>query len=196
MPISCWNVRNEKHRTNNISESFNRELRHYFKKLGYFNGKKSLQAFERSLTMYINYRSKCEKLETTKKRNKTVEVKDILISNINNYEKEFNEKQLLITLTSITQVGRHINKNNKNNEKVQKEIEGECQEIDEENFETKDDKYIDNFNGSDGIGNDITEFIKDNNGILEKIETTDETEMIREKIQEILEGSESLREIE
>ena len=37
-PKESWNVCGEEHRTNNISESFNRELNHYCKQSNYFNG--------------------------------------------------------------------------------------------------------------------------------------------------------------
>ena len=76
--------------------------------------------FEKLLKKYINYRNNCQKFETTKKRNKVVEYKDILISNINEYEKEFNDKQLLITLRTVMKLGRHKNKKKNNAECMKK----------------------------------------------------------------------------
>ena len=69
----------------------------------------------------------------------------------------------------------------------EKKKEEVCQVIDEEFFETKDDKYIDNLEGEEGVGNDISEFIIDNNGTLEKVQEMDEQEIANDEREEVLE---------
>ena len=158
-PISAWNVSNEEHRTNNVSESFNQELRHYFKKKNYFNGNKqqSVISFERVLYQYINYREKCQKYETTKKRNKIVEWKDLLIKDLIEQEKKFDDEQLLVILRSVLKLGKHkIQKKkvdlriNKTGIEKDETINSKIEEIlvDEEYFETKNDECIDNLDGN------------------------------------------------
>ena len=69
-PIDFWNVCGEQHRTNNISESFNRELRHYFNDKNYFKGGKSpnRKYFEPLLYKYIKFEVIHHKYKVTKEK--------------------------------------------------------------------------------------------------------------------------------
>ena len=158
-PIDYWNVSEEQHRTNNFSESFNREIRHYFTVSSYFRttSKPSIEVFESTLFQYIDYLEKNQKLKRTRRRNIVLECKNELIKNINKYHNLFKSNELFIVLKSIMAMGKHKAKKRIDNTITEEDSDGEEVFIDEEYFETKKDEDIDNIDDEDGIGNDIEE---------------------------------------
>jgi len=167
-PIDSWNVNKEEHRTNNISESFNRELRHYFKRSNYFSGGKRprLMVFEAILFGYMDYKSKCKSMKVSSKRNIVSECKTALIMNLSKHLPLFKTMEdLLFMAITIMKLGKHKAKKEEapketeaKNVKVGVEKKEETQVIiDEEYFEIENVEDIDNIDGEDGIGNDINE---------------------------------------
>jgi len=151
-PMENWNVCGEEHRTNNISESFNRELRHYFSDKSYFNGGKSSSRryFESLLYQYIRFEIKYNKYKVTRKKNYVLDCKNQIIENIRRNAEIFDEKELLVVLLSILEMGKH--KTTKKEQTVT---------VDDEYFETRNDSQLDNLDGEDGIGNDINELVEE-----------------------------------
>ena len=151
--INHWNVAGEKYRTNNIAESFNRELRHYFGVKNYFNGGKNSNKryFESLLYQYIKFEVSYGKFKVTRRKNVVLDCKNKMIDSIKKNVDNFKEEEeLLIVLRSIMKMGKH-----RLTKKDQKII------VDDEFFETRNDDQLDNIDGTDGFGSDIDEVIEE-----------------------------------
>ena len=162
-PIDFWNVCGEQHRTNNISESFNRELRHYFNDKNYFKGGKSPNGkyFEPLLYKYIKFEVIQHKYKVTKEKNDNLKCKNEMISFVKKNINLFKDEELLLLLCSVLEMSKH---------KMTKEGKTEKVIIDDEFFETNNDSQIDNINGEDGIGNDVSEILENQEKNLENQE--------------------------
>ena len=178
-PIKYWNVGSEEYRTNNYSESFNREIKQFFNRRNYFNGssKQSLLKFESILYEFIQYESCNKNLKQIKRKNEILQWKNDLIRKISHNYEDFKTRELFIILKAVMKLGRHKSNEKNNNEEEIRNNEHETNVLNDvtvdEFLENEVILGIDNNIGEienevheeleDGFGNEISEVIEEMN---------------------------------